>query len=118
MSYPLLSHAAFSDRLRFCAQEVGSIGKLATAAGLHRNTINGYLKSVEPDRATLIRLAQAAGKSPEWLATGNPAIETVNIEQNAPTTITTITPKGLPVGFKERLNSLIRDYDVSNHSPT
>jgi transcriptional regulator with XRE-family HTH domain len=115
MSYPLLSHAAFSDRLRFCAQEVGSIGKLATAAGLHRNTINGYLKSVEPDRATLIRLAQAAGKSPEWLATGNPAFETVNAEQNAPTTFTT---NGLPVGFKERLNSLIREYEVSNRSPT
>lgn len=61
----------FQERLNKCAEIVGNAAKLADAAGISRPTMGDYLSGKsDPSRQRLIRIAQAAGVSLAWLATG------------------------------------------------
>lgn len=104
MCSALLSHAAFAERLQTCIEKAGGKVKFSSAAGVHRNTISGYLKKYEPDRKVLIDLAQAAGVSPEWLATGfEPGHQQKDLPSMAPA-----LPDGSLAAYKQRLGELIK----------
>gem|GEM_PF-6275649 len=64
------SHQSFAARLSECAHKIGGLGKLSAAAKIHRNTLTRYINGREPDRATIIAIAEASGVTPEWLMTG------------------------------------------------
>lgn len=61
----------FAERLRRAISHAGSIQKLGESAGVAPRTISGYLVGKgDPSRQRLVALADAAGVSVEWLATG------------------------------------------------
>ncbi|MGB3551259.1 MAG: S24 family peptidase [Candidatus Binatus sp.] len=62
--------AAFAPRLRLLIQRHGSVLGLAKAAHLKNSSIHLWLGGSEPSREKLVKLANGAGVSVEWLATG------------------------------------------------
>ncbi|HLW69014.1 MAG TPA: helix-turn-helix domain-containing protein [Candidatus Binataceae bacterium] len=64
------SHSGFVKRLKTVIRDAESILALAAKAGVSDSTIHLWLKDSEPSRKKLIDLAEAAGVSVEWLATG------------------------------------------------
>ncbi len=61
----------FAGRLRRAISDVGSIQKLGEGAGVAPRTISGYLVGKgDPSRRRLVALADTAGVSVGWLATG------------------------------------------------
>lgn len=68
---PAPDRAAFSERLKDCETRAGGQSALARLAGITQSTIRGYMKrQTEPPRDILIQIAEAAGVSLLWLATG------------------------------------------------
>lgn len=65
--------AAFRHRLRWCADEAGSLYSLAKRAGLVPNTVRRYLRNSEPSRPYLVAISRAAAVDLRWLATGEGA---------------------------------------------
>jgi len=63
-------HEAFAERLRHVIRETGTILALSEKAGVSDSTIHLWLRDSEPSREKLVNLAEAAGVSVEWLATG------------------------------------------------
>lgn len=62
---------AFADRVARICEMVGGSAELARRAGLSRRVVDKYVAGgSDPSRQRLIRLAQAAGVSLQWLATG------------------------------------------------
>ncbi len=62
------------DRIRECARIAGSGDELSRRAGIPRRTLENYLSGKSaPKAATLASIAEVAGVSLEWLATGNGA---------------------------------------------
>ena len=61
---------AFIERLKKCVEIVGSENALAKLAGISQSGIRRYFSGGEPTRTKLNAIAQAAGVSVEWLATG------------------------------------------------
>ena len=64
------SHEAFAERLRRVIRDTGTILGLSEKAGVSDSTIHLWLRDSEPSREKLVNLADAAGVSVEWLATG------------------------------------------------
>ena len=62
--------AAFVERLRILIDRRGSVLGLATSAGLKNSSIHLWLGGSEPSREKLVKLADAAGVTVEWLAAG------------------------------------------------
>jgi phage repressor protein C with HTH and peptisase S24 domain len=61
----------FRRRLRLIMQQFGSVADLAKAVGVSDNAIYKWVSGRgQPSMASLVSLAQAAGVSVEWLATG------------------------------------------------
>lgn len=61
----------FADRLRQSAERIGGPAELSRRAGIPRATLSSYLGGAsEPTVSRLVALANAAGVSIEWLATG------------------------------------------------
>ncbi len=61
--------------MKICEELAGSQNALAKKAGIAQSTIRGYSsRNAEPPRDVLIQLAQAAGVSTQWLATGEGAM--------------------------------------------
>lgn len=61
----------FVRRLEHCVKVIGTQNGLAAAAEIPQSTLRGYLlRRVEPQRDALIRIADAAQVSVQWLATG------------------------------------------------
>lgn len=60
------------DRMHKALRVAGlSSTALASRLGVHRNTINNYLRGkIRPDRRTILAWAMATGVSHEWLSTG------------------------------------------------
>ena len=77
---PGAAQPAFMARLHRMAQSWPSSGSLAQAAGVSPSALRKWLKGqAEPSRERLVALAEAAGVSVSWLATGEgpePAILT------------------------------------------
>src|SRR5208282_1911807 len=64
-------HSGFSVRLRKLATFVGGPKQLSERSGLSRAVIGKYLSGKsDPSRERLVKLADAAGISIRWLATG------------------------------------------------
>lgn len=62
----------FRRRLRLIMQQFGSVADLAKAVGVSDNAIYKWVSGRgQPSMASLVSLAQAAGVSVEWLATGH-----------------------------------------------
>ncbi|MGH7840166.1 MAG: XRE family transcriptional regulator [Candidatus Binataceae bacterium] len=62
----------FRRRLRLIMQQFGSVADLAKAVGVSDNAIYKWVSGRgQPSMASLVNLAQAAGVSVEWLATGH-----------------------------------------------
>ncbi len=56
--------------MELCARRVGSVSALARKAGISQGGIRRYGSGGEPTRPHLLALADAAGVSLSWLATG------------------------------------------------
>ncbi len=54
----------------YCAKRAGSTTALARQAGISQSGIRRYFRGGDPSRRHLIAIANAAGVSVEWLATG------------------------------------------------
>src|SRR3977135_1560476 len=64
----------FRRRLRLIMQQFGSVADLAKAVGVSDNAIYKWVSGRgQPSMTSLVSLAQAAGVSGEWLATGHGA---------------------------------------------
>ena len=64
----------FGRRLRLIMQQFGSVADLAKAVGVSDNAIYKWVSGRgQPSMTSLVSLAQAAGVSVEWLATGRGA---------------------------------------------
>src|SRR5271163_2360349 len=62
----------FRRRLRLIMQQFGSVADLAKAVGVSDNAIYKWVSGRgQPSMTSLVSLAQAAGVSVEWLATGH-----------------------------------------------
>ncbi len=62
----------YADRIKRCADIVGTIDRLAELSGIPRRTLGGYLaKRTMPKVASLVAISRAAGVSLEWLVTGD-----------------------------------------------
>jgi transcriptional regulator with XRE-family HTH domain len=62
---------AFRERMKVLADRFGGVSKFARAAGLGESTVRKWTEGPsEPNRSKLVLLAQTAGVSVEWLATG------------------------------------------------
>lgn len=63
--------STFADRMRECAELVGSGDELARVTGIPRRTLEYYLSGQsEPKVARVVDIAKAAGVSLSWLASG------------------------------------------------
>ncbi len=62
--------ASFADRLRILVGRSGSVLALAQAAEVSDSSVHLWLGGSEPSREKLVRLADAAGVTVEWLAAG------------------------------------------------
>lgn len=67
---PSSDRAAFIERLRILIDRRGSVLGLATSAHLKNSSIHLWLGGSEPSREKLVKLADAAGVTVEWLAAG------------------------------------------------
>nr|CRH07268.1 Putative phage repressor [Candidatus Magnetococcus massalia] len=64
-------HEALAERMRQCASRAGSGDALARLSGIPRRTIETYLTGQsEPKTSRLVAIAEAAGVSVAWLASG------------------------------------------------
>jgi transcriptional regulator with XRE-family HTH domain len=63
-------HASFARRLRAVADQLGGVRALANSAGVFESTVHAWLRSAEPSRNTLKRIANAANVSLDWLISG------------------------------------------------
>jgi phage repressor protein C with HTH and peptisase S24 domain len=62
------------DRMRIAADRVGNASALSRVTGISRRSIGEYLAGdAEPSTSRLVAIADAAGVSVEWLATGRGA---------------------------------------------
>lgn len=59
-----------ADRIRRCAEIVGSGNELARRSGISRRTLENYFKGREPQASQLASIAKAAGVTLDWLITG------------------------------------------------
>ncbi|MDN3524318.1 hypothetical protein QWY79_03450 [Halomonas sabkhae] len=64
------SNDGFIERLRGLVAMAGSATSFAKRAGLSQSGFQRYLSGSEPSRKALITMAETAGVSVEWLATG------------------------------------------------
>lgn len=62
--------SSFIERMKLCAERVGSVSALARAAGISQSGIRRYFSGGEPSRPQLIAIAKAADVTVAWLATG------------------------------------------------
>lgn len=60
-----------ADRIRKCAEIVGSGDELSRISGIPRRTLENYLTGREPQASRLAAIAKAAGVSLDWLVTGD-----------------------------------------------
>jgi len=89
-----------SARLRRCVELVGSGNELARRAGLSRGVLERYLTGRNEVKAQrLVTIAQAAGVSVEWLATGDGAMISEET-QPAPALGSTVDPAWMKVVSK------------------
>lgn len=65
----------FAGRVQVLVNRFGGAAQLARRAGLSRQMIEKYAGGSEPNRENLVRLAEAADVSLEWLAIGRDATE-------------------------------------------
>lgn len=66
-------------RIRTCAEIVGSGDAISQKTGIPRSTLETYLTGkAEPKASRLVAIADAAGVSVEWLATGRGAMRPDN----------------------------------------
>lgn len=73
---PSDDRAAFVERLKLCQRRCGSQNALAKKAGISQSTLSGYIiKSTEPPRDIVMRLARAASVSVGWLVTGEGPVD-------------------------------------------
>lgn len=71
----------FRQRLRLIMQQFGSIADLARAVGVSDNAIYKWVSGRGlPSTISLVNLANAAGVSVEWLATGKGAAAKIKLE--------------------------------------
>jgi len=71
----VLPETSFNERIRIIIEKVGSAEKLATLSGMSSRVIGKYLAGEsDPSREKLVALANAAGVSVAWLATGEKAL--------------------------------------------
>ncbi|ABK45851.1 putative phage repressor [Magnetococcus marinus MC-1] len=83
-------HAALSQRIRQCAQKVGSGDTLARLSGIPRRTIETYLTGQsEPKASRLVAIAQAADVDVGWLACGQAS----QMESSLPDDEYTLVPR-------------------------
>lgn len=62
---------AFSNRIREVVALIGNVSKVAKQTGVTPSSVNRWLKGEsDPSRTNLIRLAEAAKVTIQWLATG------------------------------------------------
>jgi len=82
--------AAFIRRLEIAAKRVGSFYALAKQLGVTEQTLHNYRtrgsnpsRGSDPSRRMLIQIADAAGVSVEWLATGKdrPALDVERLRE-------------------------------------
>jgi transcriptional regulator with XRE-family HTH domain len=67
---------AFVERLKLCQRRCGSQNALAKKAGISQSTLSGYIiRSTEPPRDIVMRLARAASVSVGWLVTGEGPVD-------------------------------------------
>lgn len=62
--------AEFIERMRACADLVGSVNALARKSGLSQSGIRRYFTGGDPTRRVLIAIAEAAGVNVLWLVSG------------------------------------------------
>lgn len=62
--------AEFQARVAEIIEMVGGENPFAARSGLSRSMVEKYKKGSEPTRSSLVSMAEAAGVSVEWLATG------------------------------------------------
>lgn len=63
-------HAAFVERLKQIIDAKKTAFALADETGIPTTTVSSWLRGVEPTRPALVKLADKAGISLEWLCTG------------------------------------------------
>ncbi|MDR3517522.1 MAG: helix-turn-helix domain-containing protein [Azospirillaceae bacterium] len=74
----------FAERLEFVVKRLGNATRLAAETGISRRSIGDYLAGLaEPSRPRLVAIAQAAGVSVGWLATGDGPVEEASQKHNA-----------------------------------
>lgn len=59
-----------ADRIRECAEHVGSGNELSRLTGIPRGTLERYMTGREPRAAQLLAIARSANVSLDWLITG------------------------------------------------
>jgi transcriptional regulator with XRE-family HTH domain len=72
------TESSLAGRLRICAKLAGSGDELSRKAAIPRRTLETYLTGeAEPKISRLIAIADAAGVSLQWLATGELPVHTM-----------------------------------------
>lgn len=89
----------FIERMKVCADRVGSVSALAKAAGISQSGIRRYFSGGEPSRRQLIALARAADVSVAWLAAGEAGSSSPTSESGEATS-----------GVESQANSEMADY--------
>ncbi|MEW6124140.1 MAG: helix-turn-helix transcriptional regulator [Pseudomonadota bacterium] len=101
---------SMADRIRLCADIVGSGNELARRTGIARASLENYFKGREPQASKLAAIANAAGVSLDWLIAGKTA-ET-NVEGPPPVQSTTIDVELLG-RLTDAISRLYKDLGVS-----
>src|SRR5229473_2990387 len=97
----------FRRRLRLIMQQFGSVADLARAVGVSDNAIYKWVSGRgQPSMTSLVSLANAAGVSVEWLATGTTAkakpdfIDTSDASAFVKTAAGTVQVPGSPITIR------------------
>lgn len=94
--------------MKICEERAGSQNALARNAGIAQSTIRGYTsRNAEPPRDVLIQLAQAAGVSTLWLATGEGPMESKQAVASPATAV-----NNLDKGIEEIAAAAAKAYSV------